>query len=269
MSHLLVRWGRWRYALRSCRFSKSYSYTLRVLLVLVDWGPNFCDMEYHKIVPNQLEISCHYCHYCISKISKWYNMRNFENTHTSTTPRCKTYIFSSRNLQDQKLITTSQRWLCRETRIMPKSRAKYSAKKHKLITAVWGQPCLLPTWSHSQPQGRPSNSMMVLLATVLRLCGNRWNRQGMLVYKIQKAFSWWTNSLCMRMTLENYPPWLARKYKKAHSIARRLTKVFTPSSTIWEVTRLNISQGRAQLFVDGNSVTLKMADGSWGKTLEG
>lgn len=143
VSHLLVRWGRWRYGLRSCR----------VLLVLVEpellrYGiPQNCTKSTWNITIVTIVN--------ISKISKWYNMRNFENTHTSTTPRCKPYIFSGRNLQDQKMITNSQRWLCRETRIMPKSRANYSAKKSQVNHCCLG-PALFVAHLIAQPTSRPA-----------------------------------------------------------------------------------------------------------------
>ena len=144
VSHLLVRWGRWRYGLRNCRFStRSGGLGARIVAI---WNTT-------KL--HQINLKYHYCQYCISKMSKWYNMRNFENTHTSTTPRCKPYIFSGRNLQDQKMITTSQRWLCRETRIMPKSRANYSAKKSQVNHCCLG-PALFVAHLIAQPTSRPA-----------------------------------------------------------------------------------------------------------------
>ena len=146
VSHLLVRWGRWRYGLRICRFTRSGGLGPELLRYGI---PQNCTKSTWNITIVTI-VNIAYPKY-LNDIT----CGTLKNTHTSTTPRCKPYIFSGRNLQDQKMITTSQRWLCRETRIMPKSRANYSAKKSQVNHCCLG-PALFVAHLIAQPTSRPA-----------------------------------------------------------------------------------------------------------------
>lgn len=83
--------------------------------------------------------------------------------------------------------------------------------------------------------------MMVILATVETVRKQMKQAGDVCLQNTEGIFMVTKFSLHENDLGKNWP-WLTRKYKKAHSIARRLTKVFTPSSTIWEVTRLKTWQ---------------------------
>ena len=143
-----------------------------------------------KLYQINLKYQCHYCHHCISKISKWYNMRNFEKHPYINNTAMQTLHFSSRNLQDQKLITTSQRWLCRETRIYvgcpraePTSQKKITQVNHcclgpaLFVAHLIAQPTSRQMPSSNSIHKCPSKNSASLFTMHLRNIEMPWNGQ--------------------------------------------------------------------------------------------